>query len=272
MLVNFQDYILDNIENLKKFNNKVIVITDERFVNRFPKDVHIITAEDLYHDYEQYRNGICDTYRGGFWPLCKFRFNMIYLAMKKYNITNICHLENDVLMFKDLSTFTPHVNDKILLTIDAHNRCIPGIMFIPNYQLLEKSIEQFKDENNDMQDFYNIFANNDFCDTLPIFIEDETDETKKIITKNFSYYNCIFDAAAIGQYLGGIDPRNVPEDKPEWGGPGAFINETCVFDYSKYEFIWNESVPYVKINQKTIPIFNLHIHCKNLKQFTTDLF
>ena len=30
-----------------------------------------------------------------------------------------------------------------------------------------------------------------------------------MITKNFKHYNAIFDAAAIGQYLGGIDPRNI---------------------------------------------------------------
>ena len=31
-----------------------------------------------------------------------------------------------------------HKKDKILLTMDSQNRCIPGIMVLPNYLLLER--------------------------------------------------------------------------------------------------------------------------------------
>jgi hypothetical protein len=86
-----------------------------------------------------------------------------------------------------------------------------------------------------------------------------------MITKNFKYYNCIFDAAAIGQYLGGVDPRNMSGDTK------GFVNETCVINYSKYNFIWknknNKKIPYIIINNIEYPIVNLHIHCKDLKSF-----
>ena len=80
-------------------------------------------------------------------------------------------------------------------------------------------------------------------------------------------FNSIFDAAAIGQYLGGVDPRNIPGDTT------GFINETCVVNYSYYKFIWKFNLilniyqPYILIDNIEILINNLHIHSKSLKKF-----
>ena len=82
----------------------------------------------------------------------------------------------------------------------------------------------------------------------------------------FNKFNCIFDAAAIGQYLGGIDPRN------QIGDTRGFINETCFIKYNNYTFFWiiNENglyQPHIFINNNYIKIINLHIHSKNLNKF-----
>ena len=83
-----------------------------------------------------------------------------------------------------------------------------------------------------------------------------------------SKFNSIFDTAAIGQYLGGIDPKN------ESGDTTGFINEDCVVKYDKYKFKWIKNgkyyFPHIIINEKIIPINNLHIHSKNLKNFRID--
>ena len=75
----------------------------------------------------------------------------------------------------------------------------------------------------------------------------------------------LFDAAAMGQYLGGVDPRN---DQSVTVG---FVNETCVVKYNNYTFYWiviNEiKKPFIQIDGNMIPIFNLHVHCKNLNKF-----
>ena len=34
-----------------------------------------------------------------------------------------------------------------------------------------------------------------------------------------------------------------------------------------YTFIWKEGKPYIKLDGKEVPIYNLHIHCKDLKKF-----
>ena len=192
--------------------------------------------------------------------------------MKLYNITNIIHIENDVLLYKNFTDYKFHTHEKILLTMDSKNRCIPGIIFIPNCELLQKCLNNFKQHLNDMENlslcYYNL---NSIIDTLPIFIDNIIpgcdSQVFNIVTKNFKHYNSIFDAAAIGQYLGGVDPKNIQ------GDTSGFVNETCIIDYSKYGFLWKKNIDnmeclFIKINNTEYYIINLHIHCKNLKKFS----
>ena len=269
MLNNLQEYIFDNIQHLKNHNNNdITVITDKKFNSLFENiNINIINIEDLIPDYINMSSKINNTYRNGFWELTSYRFKAIYEYMKQYNIINIIHIENDVVIYKNVDTIPFHNINKLLLTMDSENRCIPGLMFIPTANILKKCLDIFNPNLNDMQNFSNCYYNlSDYIDTLPIFIENNENNITKMITKNFKYYNCIFDAAAIGQYLGGVDPRNMSGDTK------GFVNETCVINYSKYTFIWkkenNKKIPYIIINNIEYPIVNLHIHCKDLKSFT----
>ena len=269
MLNNLQEYIFDNIQHLKNHNNNdITVITDKKFNSLFENiNINIINIEDLIPDYINMSSKLNNTHRNGFWELTSYRFKAIYEYMKQYNIINIIHIENDVVIYKNVDTIPFHNINKLLLTMDSENRCIPGLMFIPNNNILQRCLDIFNPNLNDMQNFSNCYYNlSDYIDTLPIFIENKENNITKMITKNFKYYNCIFDAAAIGQYLGGVDPRNISGDTK------GFVNETCVINYSKYNFIWknenNKKIPYIIINNIEYPIVNLHIHCKNLKSFT----
>jgi hypothetical protein len=268
MLNNLQAYIVDNIQHLKKHNNNnITVITDKKFNTLFENiAINLINVEDIIPDYVNIASKINTTYRGGFWILASYRFIAIYEYMKQYNIVNIVHLENDVLIYTNIDTINFHNTNKLLLTMDSENRCIPGLMFIPSNEILKKCLDIFNPNLNDMQNFSNCYYNlSEYIDTLPIFVENNKNAITKMITKNFKHYNCIFDAAALGQYLGGVDPRNIP------GNTIGFVNETCVIDYSKYEIIWKnvnyKKIPYIVINAIEYPIINLHIHCKDLKQF-----
>ena len=264
MLHNLQSYIFDNIQHLKKHNNNdITIITDKKFNTLF-ENINIINIEDLIPNYVNVVCRVSDTFRNGFWQLTSYRFVALYEYMKQHDITNIIHIENDVLIYKKLDTI--HNTNKLLLTMDSKNRCIPGLMFIPNNEVLKKCLDIFNTSLNDMQNFSNCYYKlTDYIDTLPIFIEDNKNDVTKMITNNFKYYNAIFDAAAIGQYLGGVDPRN------NSGDTIGFVNETCAIDYSKYKFIWkyknDTKSPYIVIHNKEYPIVNLHIHCKNLKKF-----
>lgn len=138
-------------------------------------------------------------------------------------------------------------------------------MFIPTHVILKKILDNFNFNLNDMENFYYIKEKIGFIDNFPIFVNNNDTDEHNFVTKNFDKFNYIFDAAAIGQYLGGVDPRNIP------GNTKGFVNETCVINFDKYSFIWkfenNIIKPFIIIDNIKYPIFNLHIHSKNLKDF-----
>lgn len=191
--------------------------------------------------------------------------------MKKYKKENCFHLENDVMTYTNLSELLDNFKkDKLYITMDAPKRCIAGIMFIPKSYNLSPLIENYMYGKNDMLNLVQYYIKNPvMCDTLPIIQRNANyDFSLNPFTKNFDVFDGIFDAAAIGQYLGGVDPRN------KRGDTRGFVNEMCVVNYSKYNFAWIKKnglyIPHIEISERYIPIYNLHIHCKNLKKFMAD--
>jgi hypothetical protein len=258
----YQEYIVDNIRNLQLFGNNITIIIDKVFEPQFKEfqNLNIVYTEELNsYNFDQ-RTSLDKNFRNGFWRNCSKRFFYIYDYMKKFNKTNCFHIENDVMVYKNLTEIIPQ-EEKIWLCMDSKNRCIPSIMFFPNYQLLEKIIKNYIYSINDMENFANFYNSTEYCNNFPII-----DNT--YLGKNFNSFNYIFDAAAIGQYLGGVDPRN------QQGDTRGFINETCEIDYSKYTFYWVKKeelyIPHIEINNQLIPIVNLHIHSKNLKNFNSS--
>lgn len=268
MMNNIQNYIYDNIENLKSYNNNdITVLTDKKFFDSFSKyNIDLISCESLIDNYTLLMEPLKKTFRNGFWKLTSYRFYTILSYMKKHNIENIIHIENDVLLYEDINKINFHNKDKLLLTMDEIKRCIPGFMFIPNYKILETCLKLFNSSLNDMQNFAICYHKANCVDSLPIFI-DNTKYTSKFndVCKNYKNYNLIFDAAAIGQYLGGIDPRIKKTNTV------GFVNETCIVDYSNFKFVFEtvdgKKKPFIIINGEKIQIINLHIHSKNLKKF-----
>jgi hypothetical protein len=88
--------------------------------------------------------------------------------------------------------------------------------------------------------------------------------------KHFDEFRSVFDAAALGQYLGGCDTAGRPA-----GEHGAgFINETAVFDPSAYGYCTaldgqGRRLYYLRTPAGLCRINNLHIHSKNLHPFTS---
>ena len=261
----FQTYIKENINQLRKFNFDIHVIVDRNFfkdLESYGSSVKIIDAATILTNFDN-DTKLDKHFRKGFWNNCSKRLFLVYEYMKMNNIKNVIHLENDVLLYTNMNY---NLEEKIYITMDSNDRCIPGIIYIPKYNLLTKLIQNYDYTKNDMINLANFYKkNNDIVTTFPI-IDNSID--KCIYNENYHIFNSIFDGAAIGQYLGGVDPRN------SRGITRGFINETCVIKYNKYKFKWIKNgkywFPFIKINKKLIPIKNLHIHCKKLEQFIIE--
>tara|TARA_B100000886_G_C20415640_1_gene489160 strand:+ start:1136 stop:2041 length:906 start_codon:yes stop_codon:yes gene_type:complete len=274
-LKNHQNYILDNIKNLFLFENtNITVITEPELFNNYEsvKDsIQIVNANDLDLHYFDKNNKQNEKFRNGFWPLTSRRLFCVYEYMKKYDKKNCFHLENDVLIYTNLTKLAETLKkDKLYITMDAPGRCIAGIMFIPRCFNLGPLIENYMFNKNDMLNLVHFYIKYPtMCETFPIIKTNiHYNPAPNTFTKNEILFEGIFDAAAMGQYLGGVDPRN------KRGDTRGFVNETCVVDYSKYKFAWIRKgelyVPHIKIKDSFIPVYNLHIHCKNLKNFMAD--
>lgn len=260
---NFQEYMIDNIRNLKLFgNNDITVITEDRFFDRLRDlDVTLVGTQDLGDLGFGEKSRLDRQFRQGFWHFCSLRFFYIYSYMAREKLRDCIHLENDVMAYINFENLRTKLSDRsVSVTRDNDLRVIPGIVSIPSAEALRPLVENYNFELNDME---NLSRFNFEC--LPIFPDVGPQHR---ITAGYKNFECIFDAAAMGQYLGGVDPNNAVADTR------GFVNETCIIDYSKYEFFWIKMgelfVPHVKIDNDLVRIVNLHIHCKDLSKFTAD--
>jgi hypothetical protein len=269
---NFQDYLITNIQNLVSHgNNDITVITEKKFFNKIENNKNFITSNIELIDsidlddlcYRQCSN-LDRNFRNGFWYLCSLRLFYVYSYIKKYNVTNCIHIENDVLTYENFDNLKDKfIHNKLYATFDCHNRVIVGLIYIPSAEAFKPVIENYDSNLNDMENLSKF----DETVIIPLPIIDNCTVYNKL-SKYYNEFDCIFDAAAIGQYLGGIDKQNDSNDTR------GFINETCLVKYNNYEFIWkNENGlynPYLKTGDKFIKIINLHIHCKELFKFMSN--
>jgi hypothetical protein len=266
---NFQSYIIDNIKQLLKLQIKnIYVITDKIYFDNFKifknKSIELVDSNKLFDEYNYYDKTMMNkTFRNGFWTLTSLRFFYIYALMRQYNLSNCIHIENDVLLYHNIDILETTLNNNFMyIPFDTYRRNIASIMYIPNHELFKQILDCYDVRKNDMDNFCHIKRKTGLIKNFPIGpINIANTDEKRFVCDNYESFNFIFDAAAMGQYLGGVDPRNIPGDST------GFINETCCIKYNEYKFEWINKKPYLLVDNDRIPIFNLHIHCKNLKKF-----
>ena len=260
----YQSYINENIRNLKLFGNyNITVITDFELKDNF-KNVNVVLTNELSCINFDKKSKL----EKGFWENTSKRLFYLYSYLERFKKKNVIHLENDYLIY--FNKF-PDMDNKVWITIDDGERCIPGIIFVPSAEHLKGLIENYDFSSNDMINMYMFYKNNpETVCCLP------TMNTHP----NFERFEMIFDAAAIGQYLGGIDPIHSNGAKPGYINPLFDIKFDSSLEIpepnvsSKYLFYWKKNeddlfIPTVKINE-LINIGGLHIHSKNLCNFQAD--
>ncbi len=290
------DYVPIALQQARLFNKEcpIYFIGNERAMRAcdtpFDKSIRCVSCESLTKSPNHQTFTALSKFNNtdqGFWTFTSERFFYLEELVEQYGLTDVFHLENDVMLYVNLEHLVPIFKEKysgmIGATFDSDTRCIPGFMYIseitPLAKLTHLMATRAPEEKNDMemlQEFKSAYHHT-YIDNLPIIMPQYnldfglknslfgTTQHPEWYSQYFDDFNSIFDAAAIGQYLGGISPRN---GSPE---PG-FINETCLFDPSRLTFEWKMDseqrlVPYISYKNSQYPINNLHIHSKNLKYF-----
>lgn len=263
----FPNHINSCILNLLKYNIDVhLILSKNLHSNIIDTNIKLIYTEDYednkYKTFELRNHDI--NYKDNFWQRTSSRFFIINNYVQTNNIQDFFHIENDVLLFSDLSKeneILKEMRHDMFVVIDSETRCIPSIMWFRNYNIIN-SLTDFIHSNNHNNDMSNIFqfylSNKDKVSNLPILPSNNNlrHNTTFDYSNNFNIFNSIFDAAAIGQYLGGID--NVNYDSV------GYISTDSIFDVSNFEYVWEDEIPYMVFNNSKIKINNLHIHSKKL--------
>jgi len=292
---NLRDHINDCIQQIRVTNPSapiwVLVNHSEAYKIQNINGLRIIELESipLSMKHKAFQERYRSPHSGSLWRLSTERFFYLETFMMMHDLSHMVHMEYDNMIYKDLSEvlhiFQKHYESKIGCTFDADSRGIAGLLYVACVEPMIAFTDFIMSDralNKTDMDYLALFKDHDRDGTailaLPIvqpkYVErwglqndlGHTVRDPRFYSNAFTDFNCIFDAAAIGQYMGGIDPIH---NKPNSVG---FINETCVFQCDKLQFEWvvrddGRRFPWVICGTDRVPIVNLHIHCKNLATF-----
>lgn len=223
---------------------------------------------------------LSDKPRDGYLRYATERFFYIHELMLEYELTNVFQLETDNMLYvnleKLLHIFIQHYKGMGAI-FDNPTRCIPSFIYFADASAAH-SLTHFltvlaKTGKNDMEllaSYKNRYGP-EVVDALPIISEtylvDHVSSSSLSYSRHLELFQSVFDGAALGQYLGGTNVNNVPL------GPG-FINETCIFNPSLLVHKWElddrgRKVPFIVYKNEQYRVNNLHIHSKNLKNFSS---
>jgi len=196
----------------------------------------------------------------GFWQFATERFFVLHNYMKQYELTDVIHMEYDNLLYYDASRFLDKFRTKDMwLVLESPNRCIPGFMYIKSshilFDMLPDIVKGAAMNKNDMETLA-IYANkNNNVGCLPVLGRDIP------LRYSDTSFGVLFDGAAVGQYIGGVDPKVNPVNTI------GYINENT-FNCGEQKVEWKNilgmgMVPYMN----DLPLINLHIHSKDLQRW-----
>lgn len=285
------EYARDAIDQARLFNpeSDVFLLASKNALETFshpsitPVPLESLSASGLHRRFNQnYRH------KHTLFHYAIERFYYLHEAMEQLGLTEVFHLEYDVMLYVNLGDLLPIFRShypKMGATFDSDSRCIPGFVYIADAASLKAMLlyttKAAWKGTYDMQLIaqYKKVTDGSGVAPLPVIHQAYIDHNTLIarngltascpgeLCSHIDLFDSIFDAAALGQYLGGTDPKNSPY-KP------GFVNESSVYQPDKLDFVWEwdehmRKVPYALYKGEKRRINNLHIHCKNLKKFSS---
>ena len=279
-LGNIPDYLNDCIQQIKKTQkkSKIYLLVNKTSVFK-NKNCKIVNVESLKKSKEHIlfikKSKLAqDSFRNFFWKHSIERFYYLNDFLNKSNLTNVFHIENDVLLFQDLEKILKEIKFYNFACIrDSINRVIGSLIFIKNKKVSTRIVKISNNylNENDMKILN--YLDKKISNTINLPLGENLDFIQK--SKNFKKIKkipFIFDAAAIGQFIDGPHRKKLLTRiffniKKFFMINDGFINTETNLKIYNWKIKWKNKKPYKQENEKLIPIVNLHIHSKNLKKF-----
>ena len=318
------EYLFDSVFQtilINKYSCKVYIILSDPLVDEanrrisclddYFKDsqfhsssiVNVIPVSSLQTSnlFERYKSAISKfgsigAFRDGFWISTTSRFFYISALARSLKLESLFHIESDIMMYIPFNDLYAQVSgrtetgddDSIWMVQDSHERVIPSVLFFKRACDIERLVEFITQQTETSDTFINdmnILGRYPHKKQLACSPQDAQDKNGGIM----------FDGAAVGQYMGGVDMRNTLPPDAQQTSPyefqfamynnktRGFINETsdfkpntCVY-YNKSVVTDDHKVP-IKVpictpkqppHSSFVRIANLHIHSKQLHEFSS---
>ena len=216
-------------------------------------------------------------FRNGFWIKTTERFFALAEYMQSKKVDQCFHAELDNLIFTNsgLSNKLNSFGFGLFVPFDSPNRAIASFMYINSASTLEnfcQFVEQVDGNHNDMEllAMYAAFNPSEVF-ALPSSIDNKNLKSAllhKGIQTVDEKQSGIFDAAALGQWYFGIDPRN-----SYFKICNRFINDTAHLDLNPFCMRWNHEkfqffATFSDNYEREILVNNLHVHSKIFRKIS----
>jgi hypothetical protein len=277
-------HLIGNIELIKKILPKTkincVVSEDSQLLKKLPSDVDIFIYKPTEEINNLFEHKIANvSFRTGFWRYSIERLLAINIVHGLRPKASLIHIESDVLLLPGfpLDNFEKLV--KIHWLASSINSDIASLIYFPDQKLTE-------DFTNDMMNYIELDSNPTDMKALINLRRKYPSKYGLLPSTNSNFPkletfpsgvnnqgfspNGIFDAASIGMWLTGIDPRN---------GYG-FTNYFATNKLMESKFFVNPSaypldyMPsqglYFTDGTEKLQVYNLHIHSKSKKIFSPN--
>lgn len=251
-------------------DRKIILLLDENFnsVNKIKNySFEIVYLDNLFIEKCSLSKdtSLCNS----FWINTAKRLKVLYEYCKDNNIKRYFHAEIDNLIFS-LNSLEKKLNllgKGFFAPKDSEERALASLVFCNNNESITKILSYFSPPFSAKSEMHAIGQYNNFSScSVNLPTESFLEVKGKWSVISPEKIGGIFDAAAIGQFIFGIDPIHEPY-KPLYN---LFINENVLIKFSDVEFyLKNKNVYiYFKKIKKEFKIYNIHVHSKNIKKAT----
>lgn len=257
---------------IKLSKAKVILICESSISVSIPH-LTIIRLETFYQPINnQWLKNVVNlrsAYRDGFWIKTTERLSVLSQFATRYAVTKFFHAELDNLIF-DLSGLSPTLDflgSGMFCPRDALDRGAASLVYVNNLAATEELVTtltsgEIKFES-DMKLLGHLLNTSTIFYTLPNEAYLEGEGNTRWPSLSPSETHGIFDAASVGQYVLGIDPRNTGIISRN--GPNPTITNACC-DFSRVTFELNLADCRMLLRHRdtgiALNIYNLHIHSK----------
>lgn len=254
-------------------SSTLVLIASERHALAVPPAATFVAAEPLLAsaavgEFAQ-RSELRFEFRNDFWFHTSARFFVLAEFMRRTGAEDVIHLENDVCLHFDpatrLDAFRRHAEFAVPLD---RVRAVAGIVWCANASAMSRLTEHMlaHPKSNDMDSIGAFCVTNpSIARPLPTIPEAYAREKGLDPTRycpGIEAFGGVFDAAAIGQYIGGVHWMNNPHDTR------FFRNESSDLLLDEFDLSWDvrEGRRQLTLSrgEATTSVLAIHAHSKDV--------